>query len=173
MGVQTMNNIGELKLHIRDEHVRFQTKKQLKKIFHFRAAASVPPPLLPPANPSPALNPFDNDSDSSDEIFDVPFRSRRASNDFESVANRFVNLANNDITEIDPEPIRTAAFGPQPIHKLFDFTRKHWVDTFSKSAVRSFDEELELYELLDLDAAGEDDIANDLDEDTAEALLCG
>jgi hypothetical protein len=79
-----------------------------------------------------------------------------------------VDLANNDT-----EPIRTAAFWPQPIHKLFDFTRKHWVDTFSKSAMRSFDEELELYELLDLDAAGEDDTANDLDEDTAEALLRG
>ena len=66
-----------------------------------------------------------------------------------------------------------ATFGPQPIHKLFDFTWKHWVVTFSKSAMRSFDEELELYELLHLDAAGEDDIANDLDEDTVEALLHG
>ena len=94
--------------------------------FHSHTAASVPPPLLPPANPSPALNPFDNDLDSSDEFFDVPFRSRRASNNFESVANWFVDLANNDITETDPEPIRTAAFGAQPIHKLFDFTQKHW-----------------------------------------------
>jgi hypothetical protein len=132
-----------------------------------------PPSLPPPVNLSPALNPFDNSSDSLDEILDVPFRSCQASNDFESVANRFVDLANNDITETDPEPIRTAAFGPQPIYKLFDFTRKHWVDAFSKLAMRSFNEELELYELLDLDAAGEDDIANDLDEDTAEALLCG
>ena len=66
-----------------------------------------------------------------------------------------------------------AEFGPQPIHKLFNFTQKHWVDTFSKSAMQSFEEELELYELLDLDAGGEDDIANDLDEDTAEALLHG
>ena len=66
-----------------------------------------------------------------------------------------------------------AKFGPQPIYKLFDFTRKHRVDTFSKSAMRSFDEELELYELRNLDAAGKDDIANDLDEDTAEALLRG
>jgi hypothetical protein len=39
--------------------------------------------------------------------------------------------------------------------------------------MQSFDEELELYKLLDLDAAREDDIANDLDEDTAEALLRG
>ena len=108
-----------------------------------------------------------------DENFDIPFKSHQASNDFESVANQFVDLANNDITETDPEPIRTVAFGAQPIHKLFDFTQKHWVDTFSKSAIRSFDEELELYELLDLDAVGEDDISNDLDEDTVEALLCG
>ena len=39
--------------------------------------------------------------------------------------------------------------------------------------MQSFDKELELYELLDLDAAGEDDIANNLDEDTVDALLCG
>ena len=133
----------------------------------------MPPPPPPPTDPSPPLNPFDNDSDSSDEIFDVLFRSHQASNDFESVANWFVDLANNDSTETDPEPIRMAAFGPQPIHKLFDFTRKHLVDTFSKSAVRSFDKELELYELLDLDSAREDDIATDLDEDTVEALLHG
>ena len=53
------------------------------------------------------------------------------------------------------EPIWMAEFGPQPIHKLFNFTWKHWIDTFSKSAMQSFDEELELYELLDLDAAAE------------------
>ena len=58
--------------------------------------------------------------------------------------------------------------GGAAIHKVFDLTRKHWVDTFSKLAVRSFDEELKLYELLELDAAEEDDIANDLDEDTAD-----
>jgi len=158
-------------LHIRDEHVQFQTKKWLKKIFHARATA-----VLPPTNPSPAPNPLNDNLDSSDEgdeIHDVLFRSHQASNDFESVANQFVDLANNDLTETDPEPIRTAKFGPQPIHKLFNFTQKHWVDTFSKSAMQSFEEELELYELLDLDAGGEDDIANDLDEDTAEALLHG
>lgn len=39
--------------------------------------------------------------------------------------------------------------------------------------MRSFNEELELYELPDLDAAGEDDIDNNIDEDTAEVLLRG
>ena len=48
-------------------------------------------------------------------------------------------MANNEITETDPEPIWTAEFGSQPIHKLFDFT-----DIFSKSAMYmwSFDKEL-------------------------------
>jgi hypothetical protein len=32
-------------------------------------------------------------------------RSRQASNDFKSIANWFVDLANDDITETDPEPI--------------------------------------------------------------------
>jgi hypothetical protein len=40
-----------------------------------------------------------------DEIHDVLFKSHQASNAFESITNRFVDLANNDITEIDPEPI--------------------------------------------------------------------
>lgn len=96
-----MNNIGELKLYIRDEHVQLQTKKRHKKIFHSCAAAVLPPPLLPPTNLSLAPNPFNNDLDSSDEICDVMFRSHQASNDFESVANWFVDLANNDITETD------------------------------------------------------------------------
>jgi len=63
MGIQTMNNIGEHKLHIRDEYVQPQTKKWLKKIFHSHTAA-VPPPPPPPVNPSPPLNPFDDDLDS-------------------------------------------------------------------------------------------------------------
>ena len=60
-----------------------------------------------PTNPSPAPNPFNDNLDSSDEgdeIYDVLFRSHQASNDFESVANGFVDLANNDFTETDPEP---------------------------------------------------------------------
>ena len=148
---------------------------QLHLANHSYAAAVAPPPP-PLANPTPAPNLFDNNLDSSDEsdkIGDIPFRSCQACNDFAFVANRFVDLTNANITETGLEPIWIAKFGPQHIYKLFDFTQKHWIDTFSKSAMRSFDEELELYELLDLDAVGEDDIANDLDEDTAEILLCG
>jgi hypothetical protein len=45
------------------------------------------------------------------------------------------------------------------IAKLFNFTNKSWIPSHERSASRSLDEELELYELLDLDAplAGEED----------------
>jgi len=44
--------------------------------------------------------------------------------------------------------------GLTPIQSLFDFSRTHWVEMYSRSSIRSFDEELELYEMLDLDADG-------------------
>jgi len=44
------------------------------------------------------------------------------------------------------------------------------VGRYEKTARRSFDEELELYELLDLDAAGEEDVDVDLDDSTGDLV---
>ena len=60
---------------------------------------------------------------------------------------------------------------PVTIQELFDFTSVHWVDSYAKSAHRSFDEELELYELLDLDAEGEEDADVEVDDTTADILM--
>ena len=43
---------------------------------------------------------------------------------------------------------------------------------YAKSVKRSFDKELELYELLDLDAQGEDDVDLEADDSTC-AMLHG
>lgn len=55
------------------------------------------------------------------------------------------------------------------ISELFDFSKTHWQTLYSKTALRSFDEELATYELLDLDAQGENDDevvdANDITRD--------
>ena len=40
-----------------------------------------------------------------------------------------------------------------------------------KSSIRSFDEELQLYEMLDLDAEGEEDVGVDVDDDTGDLLM--
>lgn len=58
------------------------------------------------------------------------------------------------------------------ISNLFDFEAKAWVDAFARSSIRSFEEELELYEMLDLDAEGEEDIDLNVDE-TTEDILAG
>jgi hypothetical protein len=42
---------------------------------------------------------------------------------------------------------------------------------YSKTPQRSFEEELELYELLDLDGEGGEDANIDVDDSTAEVLL--
>ena len=50
-----------------------------------------------------------------------------------------------------------------PIKDLFDFTKSYWVEAYSKLAMRGLQDELELYELLDLDAEG-DTVENEADD---------
>ncbi|KAJ6612744.1 hypothetical protein B0H10DRAFT_1952134 [Mycena sp. CBHHK59/15] len=60
-----------------------------------------------------------------------------------------------------------------PLSHLFDFENQTWIAVHERSAHRSFDEELELYKMLDLDAEGEDDEGLDdmgLD-DTVDSIL--
>ncbi|KAI5898769.1 uncharacterized protein SCHCODRAFT_02613114 [Schizophyllum commune H4-8] len=55
---------------------------------------------------------------------------------------------------------------------LFDFTKKGWTTLLENDAKRSLDEELELHNLLDLDAAGEEDEEDVFDVDeTVEDVL--
>jgi hypothetical protein len=41
----------------------------------------------------------------------------------------------------------------------------------SRSAIHSFDEQLQLYEMLDLDAEGKDDVDVNVDDDTGDLLM--
>lgn len=56
------------------------------------------------------------------------------------------------------------------LEQFFDFTDSHWVTIYEKTTRHSFDEELELYKLLDMDAAGEEEVDVDID-DTADIML--
>jgi hypothetical protein len=80
-----------------------------------------------------------------------------------------VQLVDDD--ETDCVPVRLSKIGPTPIVLLFDFSHSHWVEMHSKSSMRSFDEELQLYEMLDLDADGEEDIDVNVDDDTGDILM--
>jgi len=78
-------------------------------------------------------------------------------------------MADEDGT--DCEPVTPSAIGLTPIQSLFDSSRSPWVEIYSRSVIRSFDEELTLYEMLDLDADGEEDVGVDVDDNTGDILM--
>jgi hypothetical protein len=167
-----MTAISELKMHLRDEDVRIGTKTRLKREF---AARTTPIPVpSPPSEEFPAAvidptSPVSNLPEQDDE--GSPGSASSCAQSFQSIITQQMRLAEED--DLDNEPIGEAGDigGPWKITALFDFTRDYWVNIFSKSAQRSFQEELELYELLDLDEDGAGHTNVDVDDSTADALL--
>ena len=76
-----------------------------------------------------------------------------------------------DDDETDCQPVRYSVIGLTPIQLLFDFGRSHWVKMYSRSAICSFNNELQLYEMVDLDAEGEEDVGVDVDDNTGDILI--
>ena len=56
-----------------------------------------------------------------------------------------------------------------PLTNLFDFTNQHWLSIVRQAQESTFDKELEFYELLDLDADGEEEQI-DIDDSTEQIL---
>ena len=54
--------------------------------------------------------------------------------------------------------------------EVFDFSNTHWLESVQSAQENSFEKELEFYELLDLDAEGEDDGSMDIDNTTEQVL---
>jgi hypothetical protein len=88
--------------------------------------------------------------------------SNTAGNDFARIVQGFAKLADADQDEEDAQTFSCVPWQVS-ISKLFDFTKAHWVSKHERSASRSLNEELELYELLDLDAPGEEDVDLEID----------
>jgi len=57
-----------------------------------------------------------------------------------------------------------------PIQELFNFENKYWQSLVKATVTRTFDRELEIYNMLDLDADGED-IEVDVDDATGEIVF--
>lgn len=187
LGTNNMVVLAELKMHIRDEHAHKQTKKRLKRVFQVRtdaeiaAAAAASALLVSESARTASLTPQQS-VDSPDlslrleamapegsEASDNSSSHSRLTNSFRSMVEQQSQLVDDDDT--DGMPVRLSTIGPIPLKSLFDFSRSHWVHMHLKSSIRSFDEELQLYEMLDLDAEGELDVDVDVDEDTGDVLM--
>jgi hypothetical protein len=184
--------LAELKMHICDKHACKQTGKRLKQVFQIRtdaerAAAALAVPSQPltqvaslqqPVYPEAMANSPEESEASDDDTNNTPQPGgssgqctprSRLMNSFRSMVERQSQLVDDDDT--DCTPVTPSAIGLTPIKFLFNFSHSHWVDMYSKSSIRSFDEELQLYEMLDLDAEGEDNVDVDVDDDTGDILM--
>ena len=84
-------------------------------------------------------------------------------NDFSRITGSFVRLAEGD-EDSDDGSLKWPSKTSIKVSELFNFLNTHWVLLHECSASHSLDEKLEFYELLDLDAPGEQDINLDIDQ---------
>jgi len=170
LGIETLTSLSELKMHIRDEHVQKETKKRMKRMFVTRSEAArtankTQQPLPPPVNELSTSGDPD-----IDENFDPTARPQ--SNDrFWDMAARHSLSAQEDETDREPVTNPNVIGRTVKLVELFNFTEPYWISQYERAARRTFDEELELYELLDLDAEGEEQVNIDVDDSTGEILI--
>jgi hypothetical protein len=117
--------------------------------------------LIPPTAVHNAIGPIQNEeADTTNIRYEV-----------RDIAGHHIRMVDEDYLDNEAVSAPETIGHPVTIQELFDFTSIHWVDVYAKSAHRSFDEELELYELLDLDAEGEDVADIEVDDTTADILM--
>ena len=98
--------------------------------------------------------------------------NRRDPGDFEEIVRQHILQGNEDNEDNGTVGI-TPNWQNRKISELFDFSNSLWSTRYSNFASMSFDEELELYDLLELDAVGEEDPETadiDLDGTTQDIL---
>lgn len=178
-----INNV-ELALHVRDEQIQSKVaRKQLKKRFETRSASALQEAARQQHNPStqPSSSPpytTDSESDIHNDYGNnsnvQPTRQPPNLQSFRGLINLEIERTVEDQdSDLSPEDFNIGPrlpFSHFTVSDLFDFDNPYWSSTFHNSAIRTFNEELEIYELLDCDAEGDDDELN-IDETTTQALL--
>jgi hAT family C-terminal dimerisation region len=171
LGNQTLTSLAELKMHIRDEHLRnSKTKNRMKRFFGAKTStSSVPPvstvPQVPQqpstsASTSPPTSKTETDCTTQMEVDPISQSPDDVINKFNHITGSFTRQAGGDDDDGDGQMPSVISI---EIANLFDFTKTSWIPSHERSASRSLEEELELYELLDLDAPGEEDINLEID----------
>lgn len=167
LGVNVLTELTELKMHIRDGHLRDQTARlRLKRSFKPPTDANVPDPADSDAVANSGQVP--SSSDASQETPQTGSESESGESEFRTLVQQEIEAVTVD--DLDNDPLfNTSSFPLIPISRLFNFSNKTWSEILSRHAQHNFDEELALYELIDLDAAGEEDV--EFDETTAQTLI--
>lgn len=166
MSDRSLLGLAELKMHLRDE----QTLKDIKKTLRKRAFGmwaktnkesvsatestntQSTPEGVEDRNPSSGTSSTDTESTSDP----------RPATQLRELRDIFASMLELDST--DDYFVTTEDFGSRlniRLDKLFDFESSSWVGKLILQATANLEDELEIYELLDLDAPGEESTAFD------------
>ncbi|KAG1720850.1 ribonuclease H-like domain-containing protein [Suillus lakei] len=151
LALEKMLDLAELRLHLQDEYMRRGSVKD-----RLRCPRHIIPDPLPPQNKDPTT------MASSDEITPeiTPetnrFDSDSDENSLTSIAEALGQCSELDDAE-DPAATFTLIFEQIQLQQLFNFSDDTWTKLMERIGMRSLDDKLEFYELVELDAEGEAD----------------
>ena len=152
-------------MHIQDEHLNNgETKQQMKHFYGNRLQTNTP--LEEPVSQHPisaSLPTNKTEIDNAMDIDPVLWQSSDGVTDqFNHITESFGRQASSDDNDggpaMDEELPSTIS-----ITELFDFMQRAWILPHEHSMSRSLHEELELYELIDLDGTGEGSVDVEID----------
>ncbi|KIK75032.1 hypothetical protein PAXRUDRAFT_422094, partial [Paxillus rubicundulus Ve08.2h10] len=182
LGLQNMLNLAELRLHLRDEYMcKTGTQERLKRKRRLASTTSIPTAATTSTSTNTATS--QSESAAAQLLSSVPSTNQSA---HQTTCNEAAAVADASAFEIDGEDSLSAIsqalqeratlddaggnndFTPVlekiKLEQLFNFSDIAWAEIIQKMTMKSLDEELELYELVDMDAEGEVDdidVAND------------
>ncbi|KAF9041598.1 ribonuclease H-like domain-containing protein [Panaeolus papilionaceus] len=161
---QRVVGLAECKLHLRDQSLSMETRKNLRR--RSFKHSKIKPPAQPrqwrqikPTPPAPSYKL----AESSASTFAPPSVSAALRN---LTAKHIALLADHDAAanmfeDSESPRFRASSSGgsykKRTMSDLFDFTSNSWVSFQQASALGCVEDEMKLYELLDLDADGEFD----------------
>ncbi|EKM60620.1 uncharacterized protein PHACADRAFT_189745 [Phanerochaete carnosa HHB-10118-sp] len=126
------------------------------------SSLALAPPAMP-ANVLPHITPREvNDADSDAEHDAERSVTLRHIGSLNTIAQGLMQDAQveEDLTEEDHVPITLAFYGEPyklPLAQLFNYQDRFWMTMVEKWGIRSLDEELEAYSIVDMDADGDYD----------------
>ncbi|KAG2076687.1 hypothetical protein BDR04DRAFT_1068204 [Suillus decipiens] len=143
--LKSLMDLTELRLHLGDEYMQMGDKKGRLR----RTRKIIPDPL-----PSSAIVTADSvPNDLSLESGQPETQEEDANDDENSLGHIASVLAQHSFEDEDDIPM----FNDIPLQQLFNFEDESWVRLTEVFGMRSIDDEFEFYELVDMDAEGEDD----------------
>ncbi|KAJ3767016.1 ribonuclease H-like domain-containing protein, partial [Lentinula raphanica] len=179
LGVQTLTDLTELKMHIRDEHQRKAESKHLKRRFAVRGQKTRDE-IQNTLQQSPHV--LSNvDALNSNGMFNSLYSSEPRTTSFRSMMERNIAAVTDNEDDVAstgsgsvPLLLGTVhtlqSQGGIPIQKLFNFSNQRWINLHLNRTKANLTEELALYELLEAENDGDSNGLIDLDE-TNEDLL--